>query len=167
MWREGGKEGEREGAGGREEVLVYVSCFPETLAMKGLILNCMGRKEEAYDHVRRGLKNDIKSHVCILTYITALTTSHTSPLSQHHIHHHSHNITMSPASLTHHQSHRSQSSLPHITISHISHHQSHTRSLAPNHITKLTYHQLQKHLQLRHCTSSTLTTLSVCVCVCV
>ena len=34
--------------------------------MKGLILNCMGRKEEAYDHVRRGLKNDIKSHVCIL-----------------------------------------------------------------------------------------------------
>jgi tetratricopeptide (TPR) repeat protein len=37
----------------------------ETLAMKGLILNCMGRKEEAYDHVRRGLKNDIKSHVCI------------------------------------------------------------------------------------------------------
>ena len=33
--------------------------------MKGLILNCMGRKEEAYDHVRKGLRNDIKSHVCI------------------------------------------------------------------------------------------------------
>ena len=33
--------------------------------MKGLILNCMGRKEEAYSHVRQGLKNDIKSHVCI------------------------------------------------------------------------------------------------------
>ena len=44
----------------------YGAVFPvETLAMKGLILNCMGRKEEAYDHVRRGLKNDIKSHVCI------------------------------------------------------------------------------------------------------
>ena len=40
--------------------------FAETQAMKGLILNCMGRKEEAYEHVRRGLKNDIKSHVCIL-----------------------------------------------------------------------------------------------------
>jgi tetratricopeptide (TPR) repeat protein len=40
----------------------------ETLAMKGLILNCMGRKEEAYDHVRRGLKNDIKSHVCWHVY---------------------------------------------------------------------------------------------------
>ena len=38
----------------------------ETQAMKGLILNCMGRKEEAYEHVRRGLKNDLKSHVCIL-----------------------------------------------------------------------------------------------------
>lgn len=36
----------------------------ETLAMKGLILNCLGRKEEAYEHVKKGLKNDIKSHVC-------------------------------------------------------------------------------------------------------
>ena len=34
--------------------------------MKGLILNCLGRKEEAYENVRRGLKNDIRSHVCIL-----------------------------------------------------------------------------------------------------
>ena len=34
--------------------------------MKGLILNCMGRKEEAYEFVRKGLKNDLKSHVCIL-----------------------------------------------------------------------------------------------------
>ena len=38
----------------------------ETQAMKGLILNCMGRKEEAYEFVRKGLKNDLKSHVCIL-----------------------------------------------------------------------------------------------------
>jgi len=36
----------------------------ETLAMKGLTLNCLGRKEEAYDHVRRGLRNDLRSHVC-------------------------------------------------------------------------------------------------------
>lgn len=47
--------------------LVLFCLWAETLAMKGLILNCMGRKEEAYEHVRRGLKNDIKSHVCILT----------------------------------------------------------------------------------------------------
>lgn len=40
----------------------------ETLAMKGLTLNCLGRKEEAYEYVRRGLKNDIKSHVCWHVY---------------------------------------------------------------------------------------------------
>ncbi|XP_057454244.1 N-terminal acetyltransferase A complex auxiliary subunit NAA15 [Lotus japonicus] len=36
----------------------------ETLSMKGLTLNCMDRKSEAYDLVRQGLKNDLKSHVC-------------------------------------------------------------------------------------------------------
>lgn len=36
----------------------------ETLAMKGLTLNCLGRKEEALDHVKRGLRNDLRSHVC-------------------------------------------------------------------------------------------------------
>lgn len=40
--------------------------FAETLAMKGLTLNCLGKKEEAYELVRRGLRNDLKSHVCIL-----------------------------------------------------------------------------------------------------
>uniref|UniRef100_A0AAR5PIA3 N-alpha-acetyltransferase 15, NatA auxiliary subunit n=1 Tax=Dendroctonus ponderosae TaxID=77166 RepID=A0AAR5PIA3_DENPD len=40
----------------------------ETLAMKGLTLNCLGRKEEAYEHVRRGLRNDLKSHVCWHVY---------------------------------------------------------------------------------------------------
>ncbi|CAK9804652.1 N-alpha-acetyltransferase 15, NatA auxiliary subunit [Anthophora plagiata] len=40
----------------------------ETLAMKGLTLNCLGRKEEAYDHVRRGLRNDLQSHVCWHVY---------------------------------------------------------------------------------------------------
>ena len=40
----------------------------ETLAMKGLTLNCLGRKDEAYDYVRRGLRNDLKSHVCWHVY---------------------------------------------------------------------------------------------------
>ncbi|XP_074650017.1 N-alpha-acetyltransferase 15, NatA auxiliary subunit-like [Tubulanus polymorphus] len=40
----------------------------ETLAMKGLTLNCLGRKEEAYDFVRRGLRNDLRSHVCWHVY---------------------------------------------------------------------------------------------------
>lgn len=40
----------------------------ETLAMKGLILNCMGKKDEAYDYVRKGLRNDLTSHVCWHVY---------------------------------------------------------------------------------------------------
>uniref|UniRef100_A0A672Z0T8 N-alpha-acetyltransferase 15, NatA auxiliary subunit n=1 Tax=Sphaeramia orbicularis TaxID=375764 RepID=A0A672Z0T8_9TELE len=40
----------------------------KTLAMKGLTLNCLGKKEEAYELVRRGLRNDLKSHVCWHVY---------------------------------------------------------------------------------------------------
>lgn len=40
----------------------------ETLAMKGLILNCIGKKEEAYECVRKGLRNDLVSHVCWHVY---------------------------------------------------------------------------------------------------
>ncbi|MBA0720088.1 hypothetical protein Golax_007727, partial [Gossypium laxum] len=36
--------------------------------MKGLTLNCMDRKSEAYELVRLGLKNDVKSHVCWHVY---------------------------------------------------------------------------------------------------
>ena len=34
--------------------------------MKGLIINCMNeeRREEAFDLVKRGLKHNLKSHVC-------------------------------------------------------------------------------------------------------
>lgn len=40
----------------------------ETLAMKGLTLNYLGRKDEAYEYVKRGLKNDLRSHVCWHVY---------------------------------------------------------------------------------------------------
>ncbi|XP_069457327.1 N-alpha-acetyltransferase 16, NatA auxiliary subunit isoform X1 [Ovis canadensis] len=40
----------------------------ETLAMKGLTLNCLGKKEEAYEFVRKGLRNNVKSHVCWHVY---------------------------------------------------------------------------------------------------
>lgn len=43
---------------------VEMNLFLETLAMKGLIMNCVGKKDEAYELVRKGLKNDLKSHVC-------------------------------------------------------------------------------------------------------
>ncbi|TNM86249.1 hypothetical protein fugu_008520 [Takifugu bimaculatus] len=36
--------------------------------MKGLTLNCLGKKEEAYELVRRGLRNDLRSHVCWHVY---------------------------------------------------------------------------------------------------
>ncbi|XP_077135307.1 N-alpha-acetyltransferase 15, NatA auxiliary subunit isoform X2 [Ranitomeya variabilis] len=36
--------------------------------MKGLTLNCLGKKEDAYDLVRRGLRNDLRSHVCWHVY---------------------------------------------------------------------------------------------------
>ena len=45
--------------------------FPEhgeTLAMKGLILNCQERKTEAYDLVALGVKKDMRSHVCWHVY---------------------------------------------------------------------------------------------------
>ncbi|CAH0481768.1 unnamed protein product [Peronospora belbahrii] len=32
--------------------------------MKGLTLNCMGRKDEAYEYVKNGLRHDLRSHVC-------------------------------------------------------------------------------------------------------
>jgi tetratricopeptide (TPR) repeat protein len=36
----------------------------ETLAMKGLVVNAMGKRAEAYALVKEGLKHDLKSHVC-------------------------------------------------------------------------------------------------------
>ena len=36
--------------------------------MKGLILNCLYRKEEAYELVKLGLRNDVKSHICWHVY---------------------------------------------------------------------------------------------------
>jgi tetratricopeptide (TPR) repeat protein len=37
--------------------------FLETMAMKGLILNSMGKKDEALENIRNGIKYNIKSHV--------------------------------------------------------------------------------------------------------
>jgi tetratricopeptide (TPR) repeat protein len=46
------------------EVHVYeLDDLLETLAMKGLILNSMGKKEEALENIRNGIKNNMASHV--------------------------------------------------------------------------------------------------------
>jgi len=47
--------------GVRDDLICFTA---ETLAMKGLILNALGRRDEAYEYVRRGLRNDLKSHTC-------------------------------------------------------------------------------------------------------
>ena len=48
----------------------------ETLSMKGLILNCMGRKDEAKVCVKIGLRNDLKSHVCWHVYGLVARSDH-------------------------------------------------------------------------------------------
>ncbi|VFQ87375.1 unnamed protein product [Cuscuta campestris] len=58
----------KKGLKAAEAILKKFPNHGETLAMKGLTLNCMGRKSEAYDLVRIGLKNDLKSHVCWHVY---------------------------------------------------------------------------------------------------
>ena len=40
----------------------------ETEAMKGLILICLNKKEQAYELVKSGVRHDIKSHVCWHVY---------------------------------------------------------------------------------------------------
>ena len=36
--------------------------------MKGLTLSCLGKRDEAYELVKLGLRNDISSHVCWHVY---------------------------------------------------------------------------------------------------
>lgn len=52
------------------QILKRVPDHGETLAMKGLIVNCMTeeRKDEAFELVRKGLKHNLKSHVCWHVY---------------------------------------------------------------------------------------------------
>ncbi|KAM0881849.1 hypothetical protein ACQ4PT_032687 [Festuca glaucescens] len=54
----------KKGLKAADSILKKFPDHGETLSMKGLTLNCMDRKSEAYELVRRGLKNDLKSHVC-------------------------------------------------------------------------------------------------------
>jgi hypothetical protein len=38
--------------------------YSETLAMKGLFLNNLEKKEEGYEFVKKGLRFDLTSHIC-------------------------------------------------------------------------------------------------------
>jgi N-alpha-acetyltransferase 15/16, NatA auxiliary subunit len=54
----------KKGIKNADSILKKYPNHGETLAMKGLILNNMGKKDESYELVKLGLKNDVRSHVC-------------------------------------------------------------------------------------------------------
>ncbi|QDZ25913.1 acetyltransferase [Chloropicon primus] len=54
----------KKGLKAAEQILKKHPEHGETLSMKGLTLNCLERKEEAYEFVKKGLRNDLSSHVC-------------------------------------------------------------------------------------------------------
>ncbi|KAF9930828.1 N-alpha-acetyltransferase 16, NatA auxiliary subunit [Linnemannia zychae] len=54
----------KKGFKGAEQILKKFPEHGETLALKGLFLNHLDRKEEAYEFVKKGLRHDLKSHVC-------------------------------------------------------------------------------------------------------
>ena len=51
----------------------------ETLAMKGLLCNCLNRKEEAYTLVKEGVKNNLRSQVCWHVYGCVAVPGFVSP----------------------------------------------------------------------------------------
>eukprot|EP00126_Sphaerothecum_destruens_P007595 Sdes_comp19907_c0_seq1m12308 len=53
----------KKGVRAADQVLKKFPDHGETLSMKGLILNCLEKKQEAYQYVRNGLKQDLRSHV--------------------------------------------------------------------------------------------------------
>ncbi|KAF9121492.1 N-alpha-acetyltransferase 16, NatA auxiliary subunit [Mortierella sp. 14UC] len=54
----------KKGFKGAELILKKFPEHGETLALKGLFLNHLDKKEEAYDFVKKGLRHDLRSHVC-------------------------------------------------------------------------------------------------------
>jgi len=54
----------KKGLKAAEQILKKFPEHGETLAMKGLFLNHMDRKEEAHDFVRKGIRYDLNSHIC-------------------------------------------------------------------------------------------------------
>jgi len=58
----------KKGLRNADQILKKHSNHGETLAMKGLILNCLKRKKEAVEYAQKGLKANFKSHVCWHVY---------------------------------------------------------------------------------------------------
>ncbi|RKP26093.1 NMDA receptor-regulated protein 1-domain-containing protein, partial [Syncephalis pseudoplumigaleata] len=54
----------KRGLKSAEQILKKFPDHGETLAMKGLFLSNLERKDEGFEFVRKGLKNDLTSHIC-------------------------------------------------------------------------------------------------------
>ncbi|KAF8982870.1 N-alpha-acetyltransferase 16, NatA auxiliary subunit [Entomortierella lignicola] len=54
----------KKGLKGAEQILKKFPEHGETLALKGLFLNHLDKKEEAYEYVKKGIRFDLKSHIC-------------------------------------------------------------------------------------------------------
>ncbi|CCG84078.1 protein of unknown function [Taphrina deformans PYCC 5710] len=58
----------KKGVKTADTILKKYPTHGETMAMKGLILTNMDKKEEGWECVRKGLRNDLKSHICWHVY---------------------------------------------------------------------------------------------------
>lgn len=58
----------KKGVRNADMILKKYPAHGETLAMKGLILTNLNQRDEGWELVRKGLRNDIKSHVCWHVY---------------------------------------------------------------------------------------------------
>ncbi|KAG0362245.1 N-alpha-acetyltransferase 16, NatA auxiliary subunit, partial [Gamsiella multidivaricata] len=54
----------KRGFKGADQILKKFPEHGETLAMKGLFYNHMDKKDEAYEFVKKGLRHDLRSHIC-------------------------------------------------------------------------------------------------------
>lgn len=55
--------------GGTDDILIIrvhslIHSLPETMCMKGLILTQMGKREEGFELVKKGVRLDLTSHIC-------------------------------------------------------------------------------------------------------
>ncbi|RKO93510.1 NMDA receptor-regulated protein 1-domain-containing protein [Blyttiomyces helicus] len=58
----------KKGLKSAEQILRKFPDHGETLAMKGLFLSHLDKKEEAHEFIKKGLKNDLRSHICWHVY---------------------------------------------------------------------------------------------------
>ncbi|KAI8912613.1 NMDA receptor-regulated protein 1-domain-containing protein [Gorgonomyces haynaldii] len=58
----------KKGLKGADQILKKAPDHGETLAMKGLFCHCLDRKEEGHEYIKKGIRQDIRSHICWHVY---------------------------------------------------------------------------------------------------